>query len=81
MLNYIIWGLAIWGRSLEREGSYVVRKTLSKVTLRAMPDYEEPFVRHVFPELFAPPIPVDRLIRGFFYDMRHGKDLISTVRS
>lgn len=47
--------------------------------VRALPNKQEPWVRHKFPEFFMPPIPVDRLLRGAVYLKSHGNNLIQTT--
>lgn len=40
-------------------------------------DWPDPFVKHHLLELMAPPVSVDRLLRGHFYLNRHGQKLIN----
>lgn len=42
-----------------------------------LPRFDEPFIKHSLPEIIAPTIPLDRLIRGSLYLHRHGNKIIT----
>lgn len=71
VLNMLSWCSAILNEKQGRLSDYLGIGTL--------PQYQEPWVRHKFPEFLMPPIPVDRLLRGVVYLKSHGNDLIRTT--
>ena len=70
-LNMLSWCSSIVN---EKQGRLFDHPAINWV--RVLPHYQEPWVRHAFPEFLMPPIPVDRLVRGSVYLKSHGEDLI-----
>lgn len=53
------------------------KKQLQEAGSYLRTDWMDPFVKHHLLELLAPPVPVDRLLRGHIYLNRHGQKLIN----
>lgn len=73
IFNMISWFTAIINEKFDRK--------LDRPTdwFRISPRYQEPWVKHKFPEFLMPPVPIDRLTRGAVYLKSHGHKLIESV--
>lgn len=82
VINMISWTMAKFGNYMSQFESGLGDSDLQPAfgVSRVRPDYQEPFVRHHIAEFIAPPVPVDRLVRGLVYDRLHGKDLITASK-